>query len=241
MTSSSTYGYSPSVADLTLTAFGRCLIRRAEITQQHLADAAQEANLLQVSWASRQPNLWTAETYEVPLIQGQSTYTLPPRMIAPMAVYMTTTPVGSSTSFDRILNGISTFEYASLPDKETQAQPTTFWWDREIEPKLVLWQVPDGSASYIVKLRILSQIQDAKLPNGVTPQVPYRWYDAFVSSLSARLGAIYPDALVKTFGPGAVKDLETRAERDWQIAAKEDQEDVPFYIYPALGTYYGNR
>lgn len=239
MTTSSTYSFSPSVSDLTLLAFGRCLIRRTEITQQHLADAATESNLLQVSWASRQPNLWTAETYPVTLVAGQASYDLPARMISPMAVYMTTTPVGSTQSFDRILNPISTFEYSSLPDKTTQAPPTTYWWDREVSPKLVLWQVPDNSASYVVNLRILSQIQDAKLPSGVTPQIPYRWFDAFASALTARLGRIYPDQLVKTFGPTAIKDLDMIAERDWQIAAKEDIEYVPQFIYPGLSTYYG--
>jgi hypothetical protein len=160
-------------------------------------------------------------------------------MISPMAVYMTVDPGNGGQTFDRILNPISTFEYASLPDKETQAQPTTFWWDREIVPKLVLWQVPDDSATYVVKLRILSQVQDAKLPSGVQPQIPYRWFDAFTSALAARLGRIYPDQLVKTFGPGAIKDLQADAERDWQIASRQDVEDVPTYIFPALGTYYG--
>lgn len=238
MTSSGTYAFAPSIGDLTLTAFGRCLVRRTEITQQHLMDAATESNLLQVTWASRQPNLWTAETYPVSLVQGQSTYTLPERMISPMAVYMTIQPTGGGQSFDRILNPISTFEYASLPNKALQGQPTTIWYDREVAPKAVLWPVPDATANYTLKLRILSQVQDAKIPNGVTPQIPYRWLDAFAADLAARLARIYPSELVKTFGPGAVKELQADAERAWQIAAKEDVEQVPMYVYPGMAGYY---
>lgn len=230
MTSSGTYNFSPSVGDLTLTAYGRIGIRRTEITQQHLQDAASESNMLQVEFSNRQPNLWTSELYTVDLVQGQATYDLPSRMISPMAVYVTTTPTGSSTSFDRILNGISTYEYASLPDKETQAQPTTFWYNRQISPQITLWQVPDGSASYVLKLQILSQPQDSKLPNGVTPNFPFRWLDAYTDALAARLSKIYK--------PELEDKRKMDAERSWQIAAKEDIEYVPTYIFPALSTYW---
>ncbi len=172
--SSGTYAWSPSIGDLTLNAFGRIGIRRTELTQQHLADAATESNLLQVEFSNRQPNLWKSELYTVNLVEGQATYTLPARMISPMAVYITVTPVGSSTSFDRILNPISTYEYAALPDKQTQASPTTYWYNRQIAPQITMWQVPDGSANYVLNLQILSQPDDAKLPNGVTPNFPYR-------------------------------------------------------------------
>lgn len=231
--SSGTYAWSPSIGDLTLNAFGRIGIRRTELTQQHLADAATESNLLQVEFSNRQPNLWKSELYTVNLVEGQATYTLPARMISPMAVYITVTPVGSSTSFDRILNPISTYEYAALPDKQTQASPTTYWYNRQIAPQITMWQVPDGSANYVLNLQILSQPDDAKLPNGVTPNFPYRWMDAFTSSLAARLSVIYR--------PDMEDKRKADAERAWTIAAKEDIEYVPFFVYPALGTYYGNR
>jgi hypothetical protein len=233
MTSSGTYDFSPSVGDLTLTAFGRIGIRRTEITQQHLQDAAAESNMLQVEFSNRQPNLWTSELYTVDLVEGQATYDLPARMISPMAVYVTTTPVGSSNSFDRILNPISTYEYASLPNKDEQAQPTTFWYNRQIAPQITLWQVPDGSATYVLKLQILSQPQDSKLPNGVTPNFPFRWLDAYTDALAARLSKIYK--------PELEDKRKMDAERSWQIAAKEDIEYCPVYVYPALGTYYGGR
>lgn len=230
MTSSATYNFGPSVADLTLNAFGRIGIRRTELTQQHLQDAATEANLLQVEMSNRQPNLWKSELYTVNLVQGQATYVLPSRMISPMAVYMTVSPVGSSESYDRILNPISTYEYAALPDKQTQASPTTFWYNRQQAPQITLWQVPDASASYVLNLQILSQMEDANLPNGITPNFPFRWLDAFTSALSSRLAVIYR--------PELEDKRKADAERAWQIAAKEDIEYVPTFIYPALATYW---
>jgi len=233
MATSGTYDWLPSTGDLMLTAFGRIGIRRTEEVQQHLADAITEMNLLQVEFSNRIPNLWLSELYEVDLVQGQATYTLPSRLIAPMAVYITTTPVGSSNSFDRILNPISTYEWSSLPNKDEQATPTCYWFDRQVAPHVTLWQVPDGSASYTLKLQIISQPQDAKLPNGSQPNMPYRWMDAFTSALAARLAVIYK--------PELEDRRKADAERAWQIAAAQDTELVPMFIYPALGTYYGGR
>lgn len=229
MTTSSTYNFSPSVGEFTLNAFARLGIRRPEITQGHLADAAMEANLLQVEWSSRQPNLWTAELYDVPLVAGTASYTLPTRMISPMAVFMTVDQ-GSGNSFDRILGPMSTFEYESLPDKETQAQPTTYWLQRTVAPVVHLWPVPDDTATYVLHLRILSQIEDANIPSGITPQIPYRWFDAFTAALAARLAVIYK--------PELEDKRKIDAERAWQIAAKEDIEYVPFYIIPGMQSYF---
>lgn len=233
MATSGTYAWSPSTGDLMLTAFGRIGIRRTEEVQQHLADAITEMNLLQVEFSNRLPNLWLSELYEVALVAGTATYTLPSRLISPMAVYLTVDPGGTGQAFDRILNPISTYEYAALPDKTTQASPTCFWFNRQVAPQVTLWQVPDDSATYTLKLQIISQPQDAKLPNGSQPNMPFRWMDAFVAALASRLAMIY--------APQLEDKRKADAERAWMLAAKEDSEAVPLYVYPALGGYYGGR
>jgi hypothetical protein len=230
MAYSGTYGFQPSTGELALNAFARIQIRRTEITQQHLSDAANEANMVQVEFGNRQPNLWSAETYEVPLVPGTASYTIPSRLISPMAVYITTESSGG-TSFDRIIFPLSTFEYAALPEKEQSAPPTSYWFDREIEPKVYTWPVtPDDGNTYTLKLRILSQLQDAKMQNGGNAQLPYRWLDAFTAALAARLATIYK--------PELEDKRKADAERAWQIAAQQDTEDVPIYILPGIGGYY---
>jgi hypothetical protein len=229
MTSTSTYNFEPSFGDLTMNAFARIGIRRTEMTQQHLADAAVESNLVQVELSNAQPNLWTAELYEVPLFEGTATYTLPARFVSPMAVYMTTTNASGSET-DRILFPISSFEYAALPNKSQQAVPSSYWFERTIIPKLNMWPVPDQTGVYTAKLRILSQLQDASIPNGVTPNLPYRWMDWFSARLAHRLARIYKP------------DIEAARKADameaWQNAAGEDLEYCPVYLMPQLGGYY---
>lgn len=228
MTTSGTFTFDPAIGDLTLNAFARIGLRRTELTQQHMADAAVESNLVQVELSNLQPNLWSAETYQITLSQGVGAYTLPARMISPMAVYLTIDNNGVAT--DRIMTPISTYEYAAIPTKTLQANPTTYWFERTNPPIVNVWPVPDDQATYTLNLRILSQLEDTKLPNGTTLQMPYRWLDVFTAKLAHRLSRMY--------APQLEDKRAADAERAWQIAAKEDIEYTPMYVYPALGGYY---
>ena len=228
MTASGTYAYGPAASNLMLTAFGRIGIRRTEITAQHLADAENEANLVQVKLANKQPNLWTDELYEQTLTAGTATYTLNARLIAIQAAYLNTT--SGDVSVDRIIWPYSTFEYAAIPDKTQDGPPTSYWYNRQITPQISLWPVPDDSADYTLKLRVCRQIQDVSLVSGTTLDLPYRWLDVFVADLAHRLSRIYaPD-----------KEMIRKADADeaWATAATEDQERVPLYIQPQTNSYW---
>src|SRR4249920_396841 len=87
-TPSGQFTWSPALSDLIITAYGRCQIRRAELTVEHLQDAAMSANLLQTEWANEQINLWTVEYASMPLIPGQTTYNVDPTTIMIMAAYV---------------------------------------------------------------------------------------------------------------------------------------------------------
>lgn len=228
MTSTGTYAFGPAASNLTLTAFGRIGIRREEIIAEHMADAENEANLLQVKLSNKQPNLWTDELYTQVLTSGTATYALNARLIAIQAAYITIDD--GSTPFDRLIWPYSTFEYAAIPDKTQQGPPTSYWYNRQITPEISLWPVPDDNATYTLNLRVCRQIQDVDLANGLTLDLPYRWLDVYVADLAHRLSRIYaPD-----------KETMRKADADeaWATAATEDQERVPIYIQPAVDHLY---
>lgn len=228
MASSGTYAYAPSIGELVINAFGRIGIRRTELTTQHLSDALTESNLLQVDFGNRIPNWWLAETYDISLLSGTPTYTLPSRLMAPVVVWLTVTPNGG-TSFDRVLGAWSTYEYEAQTNKLTQGQPTTYWFSRTINPEVTLWPVPDDNATYTLHMRMMSQPQDAVITNGVQPDMPYRFLDAYTAALAYRLSVIY------------AQPMEDRrladSERAWARAANNDTELVSTYIIPAIGGY----
>jgi hypothetical protein len=230
MAASGTYAYDPSSFDLITNAFARLGMRRAQLEAQHFADAATEANLLQVQVANLQPDWWLNELYEVELEQGVATYVLPKRMVTYVAVYVSTDN-GDGTVIDRILGPISAYEYAAQPNKLTEAMVTSFWFDRKITPQITVWPVPDGNANYTLKIRMLTQPQDALLPSGVTPDFPYRFLDAFAAGLAHRLARIYKPELE------AARKVD--AKEAWDIAANQDAGQEPMFLIPGLSSYYG--
>lgn len=228
MTTTGTTNYNPAASNLTLSAFGRIGIRRTEITAQHLADAENEANLVQVKLANKQPNLWTSTLISATMVPGTASYELPRSTIAIQAAYLTTTSGGVST--DRIVWPYSTFEYSAIPNKTQDGPPTSYWYNRQITPQITMWPVPDGSATYTLNLRVCAQIDDVSLVSGATLDMPYRWLDVYVAELAYRLSRIY--------APDREMMRKADAAEAWSNAAIEDQEDVPLYLQPSFDGYW---
>lgn len=228
MSSSGTYAFNPAISDVVLSAYSRIQIRRSQLVAEHLTDAAREANYLLIEFNNKQPNLWRSELQTVTLIQGTATYTLPSRTVMILAAYIRT---GSGTSQnDRLIFPVSTYEYASYPNKNTQSFPSVFWFDRQIIPQVTLWAVPDQSSTYTLLLQTATQIQDANLPGGETADLPNRFLDAFVAGLAYRLARVWKPELEQARKADAVEA--------WGIAATQDVEDVDLVISPQIGNYY---
>lgn len=228
MASSGTYAFNPPISDIVLSAYSRIQIRRAQLLAEHLTDAAREANYLLVEFNNKVPNLWRSELQSVSLIQGTATYTLPSRTVMILAAYIRT---GSGvTQNDRLIFPISTVEYSSYPNKNTQSFPSVFWFDRQIIPQITLWAVPDATSTYTLLLQTATQIQDANLPNGETADLPNRFMDAFVAGLAYRLARIWKPELE------AIR--KTDAAEAWNIAATNDVENVDLNIVPQLEGYF---
>lgn len=229
MTTSGTVAFNPSAGDFLLSAYARIGLRRSQLTTQHLTDAATEANLVQVEMANKQPNLWKSELVTVPLVTGTATYTLTARTISFMAVYLTVDTGDSGSTYDRILAPLSTFEYDAMPNKTTQAPPTSYWFNRQTIPTITMWPVPDDTATYFLNLQSLLQIEDVNVAGGATIDMPYRWLDAFTAKLAHRLARIYRPELE------AVRKAD--ADEAWNTAGGEDIEYVPMYILPQVNFY----
>jgi hypothetical protein len=193
-----------------------------------MADARIQLNLMFSSWSNLQPNLWEVDLVTVPLIQGTATYSVDAKTVMILDAYIRT---GSGSSLnDRLIFPVSRDEYASYPNKDVQAFPSVFWFNRQINPTITLWQVPDQTNTYTLRYYRVTQMQDANLSGGEAPDLPYRWLDAAVTGLAARLASIY------------APDLEDRRRADakdaWTIAATQDTENVGLFITPGIGGYY---
>lgn len=229
-TYSGTYNFLPSLGEVVINSYARIKVPRTAFTPQHMLDARMEANFLLSEWSNRQVNLWTVELITETLVEGQATYDVDPQIVMILDAYIRTN-AGTSQPFDRVIYPISRTEYSSLPDKTVQATPTTFWFDRLIEPTITLWQVPDQNGPYELRYYACRQVQDANLSNNQNIEIPYRWIDAFCAGLAHRLARIHST-------PDIEQMRKMDAKEAWDIAATQDTENVPFFIVPGIRSYY---
>ena len=223
---SKTYDFFPAAGELIINAFGRIQIRPTEITQSHLYQAQLSANAVLSEWSNLQPSLWTVGLQTVPLLQGTATYTVPAETVMILDLYISS---GSSTT-DRYLYPLSRTEYAALPVKTQQGTPNQFWFDRLISPTITFYPVPDSNGPYVAKYFSCRQTMDAVLAGGLNVEVPYRVLDAFCAALAWRLSEIYK--------PEMEQRMQQKAERAWNIASIQDQENVSLMIVPGLSGYW---
>ena len=222
---SDTFNFSPPFADVIIAAYGRCQIRRGAITVEHLFDAAMAANLLQVDWSNEQVNLWTVDLQTIPLDPGVGTYDVDPTTVMIMATWITT----GDPARDRILTSIDRDTYGSYPDKVTPGRPTVYWFNLQMQPQITLWQTPDDAEPYTLKFFRARQMQDATVPSGMGPEVPYRFLEAYVAGLAFKLAELY--------APARMEELAMRAVGAFDKAKNRDVEKAQLRIYPAMSIY----
>lgn len=223
-TYSSTFNFFPSTGEIGLTAFGRIGVKRTAVTASHMAELRNAANLLLSEWSNQTPNLWVVDLISEPLVASTATYDVPPETVMILDMYITVDGV------DRIIFPISRSEYAAYSDKTVEGFPTVFWFDRILAPTFTLYPVPDDTQTYTANYYSVRQTYDATTANATSPEIPYRFLEAFTSGLAWKLAEIYAPALEDK--------MYNRYLRAWGIASAQDVENVPFYITPGIGGYF---
>jgi len=223
-----TYSFQPAASDLVLYAYSLCNIRPTELTTQHLIDAAMAANFAMVNLSNNLPMRFALETQTVNLTAGTAAYTLAARTIAVPIVTISVSSGGVTT--ERVLGPISAYEYRAQPVKAQQAPPTSYWFNLAVPPVLTFWPTPDVSSTYTANVQSFRQLQDVDLTNALGVDSPYRFLDALVTDMAARLADSYQ--------PAKSQDLYAKARDRLMLALGRDQESVPMTISPGLGGYY---
>lgn len=226
MASSGTYAFAPTNADIVLNAFSRLGIRGPALLQEHLLQARIEANLALSVWANNGVNLWSLEEVTLPTVAGTQTYTLDASTVSVMQTFLRE-GTGEATN-DTVLMPISRDDYASQPNKLLQGKPTVFWFNKQITPQITFWMTPDDV--YSIHYWRMRQLQDVSLGSAQTPDLPDRFFDAFIAELAARLAVHYAPALEDK--------RRMQADMAWTKAAGEDVENVNMYITPGISGYF---
>lgn len=204
------------VNDYIEEAFERCGLMAQ--TGYDLKTAKRSLNLMLADWANRGLNQWTIEQTTISLTQGTGNYSLGADTIDILSA------VVRRSDTDYTIDRISRDDYISIPNKTQQSRPSQFFVDRQINPALKLWPIPDNSTDVVVVDRLV-RMDDADTQIN-TLQVPFRFYPCLAAGL-----AYY---LAMKRAPDRVQLLKAIYEEEFERAASEDRDRASFNVQPSM-------
>ena len=219
MTVSGSKDFELDVADYIEEAFERCGLEVR--TGYDLKTAKRSMNLMFADWANRGLNQWTIAQRNFPVTQGDGDQPLGTDVIDILSLVI------RRDGTDYALNRISRDEYLNIPTKSTVARPTQFFVDRQINPVLQMWPLPDNSTD-VVYYDALIRMDDADTYTN-TAQVPFRFYPALAAGLA------YYISMKRA--PDRSQMLKAVYEEEINRAMDEDGDRASFRVAPDLRSY----
>ena len=223
MATSESTDFELDVSDYIEEAFERCGLEVR--TGYDLKTAKRSMNLLFADWANRGLNRWTIEQSTLSITASTAIYSLPADTIDILSAVIRT---GSGTTqSDTQITRISSDTFLNIPSKNTEAQPSQWYVDRQITPQIRLWPTPDKA--YTLVYDRLTRIQDADSATN-TLEVPFRFYPCLAAGL-----AYY---LAMKRAPDRIQVLKAVYEEEFSRAAYEDVDRANLSLVPRRD-YYG--
>lgn len=226
---SNTYNFDPSLGEAIIGAYSRCGIRRTELTAQHMADARFESNMVMSDWQGDGINTWQVVLITQDIIAGVSEYSVPNTTVFTLDLVIRQNP-DSGMPIDRLIIPISRSDYMAISNKTMQGFPTSYWYDRQLNPVLYLWPVPNTDIPGGLRYYVQKRASDMNTQNGTEIAIPYEAYDAFVWCLAERLAFIYAPDRMAMIGP--------RKQMAYQRMLQATTENVPLEMNVEMRSYF---
>lgn len=214
---------TPDIAELFEEAYERAGLEMR--TGYDLRTIRRSLNILTLEWQNRGLNLFTVEAGTIPLVAGTATYSMPTGTID-IIEHQLRTGTGQN-QIDTTLERISVATYAQQTNKLIQGRPTQLYADRGVTTTTVtLWPVPDGSQTYTLAYYRLKGIDGLSSGISGSAGVPPRFVPALVAGLAFQIAMKKPEAAARA------EALQMEYERQFAMAAAEDETRASFFITP---------
>jgi hypothetical protein len=229
MATSGQTAFDLDIDEIIEEAYERCAIRTN--AGYDLRSARRSLNLLFSEWGNRGVHLWKVALVENALVSGQAEYATPSTTSDVLEAFVSSTAAASNTSNtqDVSLTKIDRSTYSALPNKLATGQPSQYYVERQINPKIFLYQAPDLNTYTTLKYYIVKRIEDA---GAYTNQadVAYRFLPCMCSGLAYYL------AMKKN--PNLVQQNKLIYEDELKRALDEDGQRTSTFITPQ--SFYPN-
>lgn len=227
MATSGVTTFNPQNADLIEQA---CTLAGFEArTGYDFRTARFALNMLFQEWANIGLNLWTLDNYSTDLTAGTSTYNLPVDTVDTFEVVMRTDEGSEMLQSDLQMNRISMSVYSSIPNKLTQGRPIQYMINRQIQPTITYWPVPDDTQTWTAVVYYLRRMDDTGQSGQYTLDTPARFYPAMLSGLA------YQMCLRKPGLEARLPLVQAEYARQLELATGEDREKAPIQLVPFMG------
>ena len=219
MATSGNKNFELDVSEYIEEAFERCGLEVR--TGYDLKTAKRSLNLLLADWANRGLNQWTIKQRSLTVAQADGEYDLGTDVIDVLSVVVRR--AGTDYSLERL----SRDDFLTIPNKATQGRPSQFFLDRQLNPNLKIWPIPENSTDVIL-YDALTRIDDADDYTN-TMDMPFRFYPCLAAGLA------YYIALKRA--PNRVQMLKAIYEEEFERAATEDRDRSSFNVVPQYEYY----
>jgi len=226
MATSGTTAFNPDQVNLIEEA---CAMAGFEVrTGYDLRSARFALNMMLAEWANRGINLWTLSSASLTLVSATATYNLPTDCVDVLDVSIRTDVGTVASQADLKLTRISMPTYLTIPNKLSSSRPLQYLIDRQINPTITLWPVPDATQTWTLFYYYLRRLQDAGTSANLTSDVPFRFYPALVAGLAYQMSLRKPELMER------VPMLKGIYEEQFQLAADEDREKASIRLVPQV-------
>ena len=219
MATSGNKNFELDVSEYIEEAFERCGLEVR--TGYDLKTARRSLNLLLADWANRGLNQWTIKQRSLTVAQADGEYDLGTDVIDVLSVVVRR--AGTDYSLERL----SRDDFLTIPNKSTQGRQSQFFMDRQLNPNLKIWPIPENSTDVIL-YDALTRIDDADDYTN-TMDMPFRFYPCLAAGLA------YYIALKRA--PNRVQMLKAIYEEEFERAATEDRDRSSFNVVPQYEYY----
>jgi hypothetical protein len=214
---------TPDIAELFEEAYERAGLEMR--SGYDLRTIRRSLNILTLEWQNRGLNLFTVEAGTIPLVAGTNVYTMPSDTIDVIETQLRTGT--GQNQIDTTLERISVATYAQQTNKLIQGRPTQVYVDRGVSAVTVtVWPVPDGSQTYSLAYYRLKGIDGLSSGISGSAGVPPRFVPALVAGLAFQISMKKPEAAARA------QALQAEYERQFALAAAEDETRASFFITP---------
>ncbi len=229
MASTASFLFDPNLSVICDEAVERAGMNLQEITGTHIISIRRSAGFMLSSWSNRGHRQWTFEEVQEPVTPGQVSFDLPVGTIEVQSAIIRRAGV------DTEIYPISREDYLILHDKNLTGRPDRYFVDRRRDTdgtnrvQVFFWLAGENTTDVLI-FNVYKQVQDVGNAQN-TLDIPFRFQEAFVAELAAKVAMKYNEAKWEA--------LQTLADNEWTLAHDEDRDTAPFVMSANYSRLHG--